>query len=215
VDQKYIKALLWFGTGFQFDYVFDWTILKYQQSQSTGGPQRVSVGLLWTFRLFMQEINGHCSSSPFVFSLWLNILLSILIQIRSFVPNLFHYFWFQSLLTTLWCSYQTEAFVLSFFQPAAGGTSSGAGAVVDHASGLCCDLFNLGMNYVHATTKILLVLKSCLIQNSWTQIVDVLVSKVIWDCLMCPILLQQILEVGQFALKWSAMVLHVGTWHYE
>jgi casein kinase 1 len=46
VDQKYIKALLWFGTGFQFDYVFDWTILKYQQSQSTGGPQRVSVGLL-------------------------------------------------------------------------------------------------------------------------------------------------------------------------
>jgi hypothetical protein len=78
VDQKYIKALLWFGTGFQFDYVFDWTILKYQQSQSMGGPQRVSVGLLWTFRLFMQEINGHCSSSPFVLSLWLNILLSIL-----------------------------------------------------------------------------------------------------------------------------------------
>jgi hypothetical protein len=138
-----------------------------------------------------------------------------LIQIRSFVPNLFHYFWFQSLLTTLWCSYQTEAFVLSFFQPAAGGTSSGAGAVVDHASGLCCDLFNLGMNYVDATTKILLVLKSCLIQNRWTQIVDVLVSKVIWDCLMCPNLLPQILEVGQFGLKWSAMVLSVGTWHYE
>jgi casein kinase 1 len=94
-DYAYLKRIfrdLFIREGFQFDYVFDWTILKYQQSQSTGGPQRVS--------------------------------------------------------------------------PAAGGTSSGAGAVVDHASGLCCDLFNLGMNYVHAATKILLVLKSCLIQNS-------------------------------------------------
>jgi hypothetical protein len=46
VDHIFIKALLQFGAGFQFDYVFDWTILKYQQSQSTGGPQRTSVGLL-------------------------------------------------------------------------------------------------------------------------------------------------------------------------
>jgi casein kinase 1 len=45
VDHIFIKALLQFGAGFQFDYVFDWTILKYQQSQSTGGPQRTSPAL--------------------------------------------------------------------------------------------------------------------------------------------------------------------------
>jgi casein kinase 1 len=27
-------------TGFQFDYVFDWTILKYQQSQLANPPTR-------------------------------------------------------------------------------------------------------------------------------------------------------------------------------
>jgi hypothetical protein len=29
--------------GFQFDYVFDWTILKYQQSQMTSAPPRAMV----------------------------------------------------------------------------------------------------------------------------------------------------------------------------
>jgi hypothetical protein len=29
--------------GFQFDYVFDWTILKYQQSQMTSAPPRAIV----------------------------------------------------------------------------------------------------------------------------------------------------------------------------
>jgi hypothetical protein len=64
------------------------------------------------------------------------------------------------------------------FQPAAGGTGSGAGVVADCASSLCCSFINLGMNYVDSV-KILLVLKSYLIQNSWTQIVDVLVLKVL------------------------------------
>lgn len=32
-----------FDAGFQFDYVFDWTILKYQQSQISGGPFRTMV----------------------------------------------------------------------------------------------------------------------------------------------------------------------------
>ncbi len=50
--------------------------------------------------------------------------------------------------------------------------------MADHASSLCCSLFNVGMNYVDSV-KILLVLKSYLIQNSWTQIVDVLVLKVL------------------------------------
>jgi len=37
-------------TGFQFDYVFDWTILKYQQTQiATPAPRAiVSDGLLYS-----------------------------------------------------------------------------------------------------------------------------------------------------------------------
>jgi hypothetical protein len=31
------------NTGFQFDYVFDWTILKYQQAQMTSAPPRAIV----------------------------------------------------------------------------------------------------------------------------------------------------------------------------
>ena len=35
----------WFNliAGFQFDYVFDWTILKYQQSQLATPPSRALV----------------------------------------------------------------------------------------------------------------------------------------------------------------------------
>ncbi|CAM6058027.1 unnamed protein product [Sphagnum tenellum] len=47
-DYAYLKRIfrdLFIREGFQFDYVFDWTILKYQQSQSTGGPQRTSPAL--------------------------------------------------------------------------------------------------------------------------------------------------------------------------
>lgn len=32
-----------FGSGFQFDYVYDWTILKYQQSQIATPPPRAPV----------------------------------------------------------------------------------------------------------------------------------------------------------------------------
>eukprot|EP00271_Cylindrocystis_brebissonii_P018500 TRINITY_DN526_c0_g1_i1.p1 TRINITY_DN526_c0_g1~~TRINITY_DN526_c0_g1_i1.p1 ORF type:complete len:424 (-),score=54.77 TRINITY_DN526_c0_g1_i1:2361-3632(-) len=42
-DYAYLKRLfrdLFIREGFQFDYVFDWTILKYQQSQAAAGPQR-------------------------------------------------------------------------------------------------------------------------------------------------------------------------------
>ncbi|RWR82759.1 casein kinase 1-like protein 2 [Cinnamomum micranthum f. kanehirae] len=44
-DYAYLKRLfrdLFIREGFQFDYVFDWTILKYQQSQIAGGPPRNS-----------------------------------------------------------------------------------------------------------------------------------------------------------------------------
>ncbi|OAY79056.1 Casein kinase I isoform delta-like [Ananas comosus] len=43
-DYPYLKRLfrdLFIREGFQFDYVFDWTILKYQQSQIASAPQRV------------------------------------------------------------------------------------------------------------------------------------------------------------------------------
>uniref|UniRef100_A0A2P2M2Q5 Casein kinase n=1 Tax=Rhizophora mucronata TaxID=61149 RepID=A0A2P2M2Q5_RHIMU len=42
-DYAYLKRLfrdLFIREGFQFDYVFDWTILKYQQSQMTNPPAR-------------------------------------------------------------------------------------------------------------------------------------------------------------------------------
>ena len=38
-------SLLELFAGFQFDYVFDWTILKYQQSQIATAPPRVVVNL--------------------------------------------------------------------------------------------------------------------------------------------------------------------------
>ncbi|CBI35912.3 hypothetical protein VitviT2T_013206 [Vitis vinifera] len=42
-DYAYLKRIfrdLFIREGFQFDYVFDWTILKYQQSQISGPPSR-------------------------------------------------------------------------------------------------------------------------------------------------------------------------------
>ncbi|MQL81498.1 hypothetical protein Taro_013955 [Colocasia esculenta] len=42
-DYAYLKRIfrdLFIREGFQFDYVFDWTILKYQQSQIASGPAR-------------------------------------------------------------------------------------------------------------------------------------------------------------------------------
>ncbi|CAI5503116.1 unnamed protein product [Closterium sp. Naga37s-1] len=43
-DYAYLKRLfrdLFIREGFQFDYVFDWTILKYQQSQASVAPPRM------------------------------------------------------------------------------------------------------------------------------------------------------------------------------
>ncbi|CAI5471134.1 unnamed protein product [Closterium sp. Yama58-4] len=43
-DYAYLKRLfrdLFIREGFQFDYVFDWTILKYQQSQASVAPNRM------------------------------------------------------------------------------------------------------------------------------------------------------------------------------
>ncbi|KAI3878492.1 hypothetical protein MKX03_007272, partial [Papaver bracteatum] len=42
-DYAYLKRIfreLFIREGFQFDYVFDWTILKYQQSQMSTPPSR-------------------------------------------------------------------------------------------------------------------------------------------------------------------------------
>jgi casein kinase 1 len=46
-DYAYLKRLfrdLFIREGFQFDYVFDWTILKYQQSQISAPPGRLGPG---------------------------------------------------------------------------------------------------------------------------------------------------------------------------
>jgi len=46
-DYAYLKRIfrdLFIREGFQFDYVFDWTILKYQQSQIGGAPSRTLAG---------------------------------------------------------------------------------------------------------------------------------------------------------------------------
>lgn len=42
-----IVACLSSPIGFQFDYVFDWTILKYQQSQIAGAPSRTLVNVTY------------------------------------------------------------------------------------------------------------------------------------------------------------------------
>ncbi|CAM6045061.1 unnamed protein product [Sphagnum compactum] len=60
-DYAYSKRIfrdLFIREGFQFDYVFDWTILKYQQSQTApaGAPQRAIVSLLGTD---LQEIQRN------------------------------------------------------------------------------------------------------------------------------------------------------------
>ncbi|KAJ4821000.1 casein kinase I [Rhynchospora pubera] len=46
-EYSYLKKLfreLFIREGFQFDYVFDWTILKYQQTQMSSGPPRHHLG---------------------------------------------------------------------------------------------------------------------------------------------------------------------------
>ncbi|KAH7657530.1 Non-specific serine/threonine protein kinase protein [Dioscorea alata] len=46
-DYAYLKRIfrdLFIREGFQFDYIFDWTILRYQQSQMANGPPRALGG---------------------------------------------------------------------------------------------------------------------------------------------------------------------------
>lgn len=40
-----IPTHFWFMTGYKFDYVFDWTILKYQQSQKSRAQPHISVSI--------------------------------------------------------------------------------------------------------------------------------------------------------------------------
>lgn len=42
--------------GFQFDYVFDWTILKYQQSQIAAPPSRPLVSRTTLFSSYMVHL---------------------------------------------------------------------------------------------------------------------------------------------------------------
>ena len=45
--------------GFQFDYVFDWTILKYQQSQLATPPSRPLVSYLFYANLLFIHVQFH------------------------------------------------------------------------------------------------------------------------------------------------------------
>ncbi|GJN17912.1 hypothetical protein PR202_gb05020 [Eleusine coracana subsp. coracana] len=61
-DYSYLKRLfrdLFIREGFQFDYVFDWTILKYQQSQIATAPPRAVVSL------FSNPSMTHTSNTSF------------------------------------------------------------------------------------------------------------------------------------------------------
>lgn len=66
--------LIFLFAGFQFDYIFDWTILRYQQSQMANGPPRALVRLaqqfyldhacyLLTFQLFFALQGGGAGPS--------------------------------------------------------------------------------------------------------------------------------------------------------
>lgn len=52
-------ALFGLCTGFQFDYVFDWTILKYQQSQ-LATPARAIVSDILV--VFLSALNAFCNA---------------------------------------------------------------------------------------------------------------------------------------------------------
>lgn len=43
IESWILCLIIVFRAGFQFDYVFDWTILKYQQSQMAAPPSRTIV----------------------------------------------------------------------------------------------------------------------------------------------------------------------------
>uniref|UniRef100_A0A1J3IN58 non-specific serine/threonine protein kinase n=1 Tax=Noccaea caerulescens TaxID=107243 RepID=A0A1J3IN58_NOCCA len=60
-DYAYLKRLfrnLFIREGFQFDFVFDWTVLKYQQSQSGNPSPRANDGGVGTSSRFNPAINN-------------------------------------------------------------------------------------------------------------------------------------------------------------
>ncbi|KAL2234810.1 UNVERIFIED_CONTAM: Casein kinase 1-like protein 2 [Sesamum indicum] len=62
-DYAYLKRIfrdLFIREGFQFDYVFDWTILKYQQSQLANPPSRALTepDELWDRVLLLEQVRG-------------------------------------------------------------------------------------------------------------------------------------------------------------
>ncbi|CAH8324030.1 unnamed protein product [Eruca vesicaria subsp. sativa] len=65
-DYAYLKRLfrnLFIREGFQFDFVFDWTVLKYQQSQSGNPSPRVSDGGVGTSSGF-NPAGGNVEKRP-------------------------------------------------------------------------------------------------------------------------------------------------------
>ncbi|WVZ69998.1 hypothetical protein U9M48_018707 [Paspalum notatum var. saurae] len=65
-DYQYLKRLfrdLFIREGFQFDYVFDWTILKYQQSQMTVPPRAMAAAVGQSSGMAQMENNHRLSAT--------------------------------------------------------------------------------------------------------------------------------------------------------
>lgn len=71
---------MFFSIGFQFDYVFDWTILKYQQSQLATPPARALVNV---FPFYLINLIYFLGVGWFV--LGSSLLLSMLLKISEMV----------------------------------------------------------------------------------------------------------------------------------
>ncbi|EES00938.1 casein kinase I [Sorghum bicolor] len=65
-DYQYLKKMfrdLFIREGFQFDYVFDWTILKYQQSQMTIPPRAMAAATDQSSRMASMANNNGLSAT--------------------------------------------------------------------------------------------------------------------------------------------------------
>lgn len=65
-DYQYLKRLfrdLFIREGFQFDYVFDWTILKYQQSQMTVPPRAMAAAAGQSSGMASMENNNRLTAT--------------------------------------------------------------------------------------------------------------------------------------------------------
>lgn len=73
---KYITFYSFCLAGYEFDYIFDWTILKYQQAQKNKTQPRVSVSILSTLFIVLSFLTVYYVCSDFGFRAWLVLYVS-------------------------------------------------------------------------------------------------------------------------------------------